>query len=214
MGIRYALRTLRRAPTFSVTVILTLALGIGASTAVFSAMDRLLLRSLPYPKPDRLFALHETQTGKGFRPVSLPNLLDWRAQSASFDGVAGFRTRSFGLHEATTPVSVVMAGMVTSDLFHVLGSGAHLGRTFTEREELEDAPVMVLTDEIWAHQFHRAPDIVGRTVQLNEQPLKCSAFCRRVSFFPSPPLKSIFMFPSAIETTMDAPSGRLKPLRG
>src|SRR5580704_13278324 len=158
--LRYALRTIRRSPAFATTVALTLALGIGASTAVFSAMDRLLLRSLPFPEPDRILALHETQTGKGFRPVSLPNLLDWRAQSTSFDGVAGFRTRSFGLHEAATPVSVVMAGMVTSDLFHVLGSGANLGRTFTEREEFEDAPVMVLTDEIWARQFHRAPDIV------------------------------------------------------
>ena len=168
--LHYALRTLRRSPAFTVTVILTLALGIGASTAVFSAMDRLLLRSLPYPEPDRLLALHETQTGKGFRPVSLPNLFDWRAQVNSFDGVAGFMTRSFGLHESGAPVSVVMAGMVTSDLFRVLGSGPHLGRTFSEQEELAGAPVIVLTDELWARQFHRAPQIVGRTVQLNEQP--------------------------------------------
>jgi putative ABC transport system permease protein len=77
--LRYAFRSLRRSPAFTATVILTLALGIGASIAVFSAMDRLLLRSLPYPDSDRLLALHETQTGKGFRPVSLANLLDWRA---------------------------------------------------------------------------------------------------------------------------------------
>src|ERR1035438_1512551 len=99
----YSLRTLRRSPAFTATVTLTLALGIGASTAVFSAMDRLLLRSLPYPEPDRLVALHETQTGRGFRPVSLANLLDWRAQSTSFDGVAGFMTRSFGLRYARPP---------------------------------------------------------------------------------------------------------------
>jgi predicted permease len=186
VGINYALRTLRRSPAFSVTVVLTLALGIGASTAVFSAMDRLLLRSLPYPEPDRLLALHETQTGKGFRPVSLPNLFDWRAQSNSFDGVAGFMTRSFGLHEAGTAVSVVMAGMVTSDLFRVLGSGPHLGRTFSEQEEFAGAPVIVLTDELWARQFHRAPQIVGRTVQLNEQPYEVIGILPPDFVFPAP----------------------------
>jgi putative ABC transport system permease protein len=186
VGIRYAFRTLGRSPAFSVTVVLTLALGIGASTAVFSAMDRLLLRSLPYTEPDRLVALHETQTGKGFGPVSLPNLLDWRAQSASFDGMAGFMTRSFGLHESGTPVSVVMVGMVTSDLFHVLGSGPHLGRTFTEREELEGAPLIVLTDELWARQFHRAPEMVRRTVQLNEQPYQVVGILEPDFLFPAP----------------------------
>jgi putative ABC transport system permease protein len=168
------------------TVIPTLALGIGASTAVFSAMDRILLRSLPYPEPHRLLALHETQTGKGFRPVSLPNLLDWRAQSTSFDGVAGFMTRSFGLHEAGAPVSVVMAGMVTSDLFRVLGSGTHLGRTFSEREEFDDAALIVLTDHLWARQFHRAPGIVGRTVQLNEQPFEAIGILPPDFVFPAP----------------------------
>ena len=172
MGIKYSLRALRRSPAFTATVVLTLAVGIGASTAVFSAMDRLLLRALPYPEPDRLVALHETQVGKGARPVSLPNLLDWRAQGTSFDGVAGYMTRSFGLHDAGEPLSVVMAGMVTSDLFRVLGSGAHMGRTFTEREEFDDAQVIVLTEELWARQFHYAPDIVGRTLQLNEQPFQ------------------------------------------
>jgi putative ABC transport system permease protein len=182
----YAFRTLRRAPAFSITAMLTLALGLGASTAVFSAMDRLLLRNLPYPDPNRLVALHETQFGKGIRPVSLPNLLDWRAQSTSFEGVAGFRTRSFGLHDTGAPVSVVMAGMVTSDLFRVLGSGAHLGRTFTEREEFDDAQVIVLTDDLWARQFHRAPDIVARTLQLNEQPFQVIGILPPNFAFPTP----------------------------
>jgi predicted permease len=182
----YSLRTLRRSPAFTTTVTLTLALGIGASTAVFSAMDRLLLRSLPYPEPERLVALHETQTSKGFRPVSLANLLDWRAQSTSFDSVAGFMTRSFGLRYAGSPVSVVMTGMVTSDLFRVLGSGPHLGRTFTEREESEGASVIVLTDELWARRFHRAADIVGRPVQLNEQPYEVTGILPPDFVFPAP----------------------------
>ena len=170
MGIKYSLRTLRRAPAFTAAAALTLALGMGASTAVFSAVDRLLLRALPYPQPDRLVALHETQAGKGARPVSLANLLDWRAQSTSFDGMAGFRLRSFGLREAGEPVSVAMVGMVTSDLFRTLGSGARLGRTFSQSEESAGMPVIVLTHTLWAGRFHRAPAMVGRTVLLNEQP--------------------------------------------
>jgi putative ABC transport system permease protein len=79
-----------------------------------------------------------------------------------------------------------MAGMVTSDLFHVLGSGAHLGRTFTEREEFDGAPLIVLTDELWARQFHRAPDIVGRTVQLNEQPYEAIGILPPDFVFPAP----------------------------
>ncbi|HEX3747380.1 MAG TPA: ADOP family duplicated permease [Bryobacteraceae bacterium] len=182
----FAIRTLRRSPAFTATVLLTLALGIGASTAVFSAMDRLLLRALPYPEPDRLVALHETQTGKGFRPVSLANLDDWRAQDTSFDGMAGFRTRSFGLRNAGSPVSVVMVGMVTSDLFRVLGSGAARGRTFTAREESDGAPLLVLSDGLWARQFHRAPDVVGRTVQLNEQPFQVIGILPPDFVFPVP----------------------------
>jgi putative ABC transport system permease protein len=186
MGIRYALRTLRRSPAFSATLILTLALGIGASTAVFSAMDRLLLRSLPYPKPDRLVALHETQQGRGFRTVSLPNLYDWRAQSTSFDGIAAGMPRSFALREAGEPVTVVMVGMVTFDLFRTLGSGAHLGRTFTEREEFDDAALIVLTDELWARQFHRDPTIVGRTVQLNDIPQQVVGILPPDFVYPTP----------------------------
>ena len=188
--LRYALRTLLRSPVFSATVVLTLALGIGASTAVFGAMDRLLLRRLPYAEPDRLVALHETQTGKGFSPVSLPNLMDWRAQSSAFDGMAGFMTRSFGLRggqgDVGTPIAVIMVGMVTSDLFHVLGAAPRAGRTFSEREELHGEPVIVLADELWVRQFHRAPDMIGRTVQVNEQPYQVIGVLPPDVVFPAP----------------------------
>ncbi len=147
------LRSLSRSPAFTTTVILTLALGIGAGTAVFSATDHLLLRTLPYPDPDRIAALDG--------PVSLPNLLDWRAQGTSFDGVAGFRTRTFGMGR---PFTVINVGMVTSDLFSVLGSGAHLGRTFTEAEESQGAAVIVLSDGL------RPRPAIGSTITLNDEP--------------------------------------------
>ena len=102
-NLRLARRSLAGSPGFTVTVVLTLALGIGANTAMFRAIDHVLLRPLPYPEPDRLAALHETQTGRGFRPVSLPNLPDWRAQSTAFEGLAGYMRRSFGLQGGAAP---------------------------------------------------------------------------------------------------------------
>ncbi len=169
-----ALRSLGRSPGFTITVVLTLALGVGANTAMFRTIDHVLLRPLPYPEANRLVALHETQTGKGFRPVSLPNLLDWRAQSTAFEAMAGYMKRSFGLQggsgDGSSPVFVIQVGMTTSDLFRVLGKGPLMGRSFTEREEGDRAGVIVLTDSLWARQFGRDPKIVGRTVQLNEEP--------------------------------------------
>jgi hypothetical protein len=117
-------------------------------------------------------------------------LLDWRAQSKSFDGIAGFMTRSFGLRggqgDAGTPVSAIMAGMVTSDLFHVLGNGPYMGRAFSEREELQGEPLIVLTDELWSRQFHREPRLIGRTVQLNDQQYQVIGILPPGFVFPSP----------------------------
>jgi predicted permease len=159
-------------------------------TAVFCATERLLLRRLPYPAADRLVALHETQAGKGFRPVSLPNLLDWRARCTAFEAVAGCMTRSFGLRggrgDAGTPVSVIMTGLVTADLFHVLGIGPRIGRAFTEGEETSGQSPIVLTDELWARQFNRAPDLVGRTVGLNEQAYEVVGILPPDFAFPDP----------------------------
>jgi len=188
--LRHGARGLRRAAGFSVIVALTLALGIGAVTAVFCATGRLLLRQLPYPAPEGLVALHETQAGKGFRPVSLPNLMDWRARSTALDGVAGFMTRTFGLRggrgEAGSPVSVILTGMVTSDLFRVLGASPRLGRTFTGREEAAGQSLIVLTGELWARQFNRAADVVGRTVRVNEQPYEVIGILPPGFAFPDP----------------------------
>ncbi|HVW09459.1 MAG TPA: ABC transporter permease, partial [Bryobacteraceae bacterium] len=172
--LRHAARTFRRFPAFSAVVVLTLAIGIGANTAVFCALDRLLLQRLPYPAPERLVALHETQSGKGFRPISLANLLDWQAQCASFESMGGFMTRTFGLRggsgDPAMPVEVIETGMVTSSLLRTLGRAPLLGRFFDEQEELRRAPVILITEQLWQQQFHRAPAIIGRTVSLNEEP--------------------------------------------
>lgn len=219
--LRYGGRTLRRSGGFTLTVLLTLGLGLGGVTAVFCAMDRLLLKTLPYPEPERLVALHETQLGKGFRPVSIANLMDWRAQSTSFAGMAGYMTRTFGLRggsgEAGSAVSVIQTGMVTSELFPVLGLVPAKGRTFSEEEERAGQRVIVLTDALWARQFHRAADVVGRTVSLNEEPFLVLGILPAGAVFPDPGtvVDAYIPFPhreySGRGTRPLRAAGRLKP---
>ncbi len=171
--IRFALRALRRSPAFTVTVLLTLALGVGANTAMFSATYTLLLAPLPYEEPERLVALYETGTDGSPRQVSLLDLRDWSTGLNSFDSLAGYRLRSFGLRrgeDGEPQPAVIQVGMVTSELFRVLGVEPTLGRSFSEQEEVEDAPVIVLSDYVWRTQLGGESGIIGETVLLNEAP--------------------------------------------
>jgi predicted permease len=171
--IRLALRALRRSPAFTVTVLLTLALGVGANTAMFSATHTLLLAPLPYEEPERLVAIYETGADGSRRQVSLMDLRDWRAELDSVESLAGYRLRSFGLQrgeEADTQPAVIQVGMTTADIFRVLGTAPVLGRSFTEREEIDDAAVIVLSDQLWRTRLGADPGIVGEIVLLNEAP--------------------------------------------
>ncbi len=111
---KHALRRLRRAPAFTVAVLLALGLGIGANTSIVSAIDTLLLKPLPYAEPDRLIALSLTGKDKQQVDPSLLTILDWRGQVKTLESVAGGLTRSFGLTASGSAVTVVIAGMVTS----------------------------------------------------------------------------------------------------
>jgi len=171
--IRFALRALRRSPAFTVTVLLTLALGVGANTAMFSATYTLLLAPLPYEEPERLVALSETGADGSLRQVSLLDLRDWKARLEGFESMAGYRLRSFGLRRGTEEdpqPTVIQVGMVTADLFMVLGIEPTLGRSFSEQEEVEDAAVIVLSDHVWRTQLGGDPRIIGESVLLNEAP--------------------------------------------
>jgi len=171
--IRFALRALRRSPAFTVTVLLTLALGVGANTAMFSATYTLLLAPLPFAEPERLVALFETRADGSPRQVSLLDLQDWSAGLDSFDSLAGYRLRSFGLRrgeDGDPQPAVIQVGMVTADLFRVLGVEPTLGRSFGEQEEVEDAAVIVLSDHVWRTQLGGESGIIGETVLLNEAP--------------------------------------------
>ncbi len=168
-NLRHACRALLRSPGFTIPALLTLALGLGANTAMVSATYGLLLRALPYPDPDRLVRLYETQGDQGQQPVSLADLLDWRSQSHDFSGIAGFRPRSFGLSSGGD-VAVVQAGMVTTDFFTILGAAPILGRAFTEPEEIEESPVVVISHRLWRERFGGREDIAGRRILVNDVP--------------------------------------------
>jgi putative ABC transport system permease protein len=169
--VRYALRSLRRSPVLASAAILTLALGIGANTAIFSAVNAVILRSLPFREPDRLFMLWEQNPEKGwYKNIAAPaNMLDWKEQVAAFEDVAAWADwrSSATLTGEGRPV-VLNAAMVTGNFFSVLGVRPIAGRVFTPEETWETGtPVVVLTERIWREQFNADPGVVGRTVRLD-----------------------------------------------
>jgi len=170
-GMFTTLRTLRRSPVFTISAILTLALGVGANTGAFSALHSLLLKPLPYPAPDRLVSLYETTADRKPRDVAEANLFDWSKRSTLFDSMGAFRARSFGLTLGDTDaVTVIQTGMATAGFLPAIGVAPSLGRVFTAGEEATDTHVLVLTDGLWRAQFAGDAAVVGRKVFLNEDP--------------------------------------------
>src|SRR5512140_3867445 len=133
--LRLALRSLRRAPTYTVAAIAALALAIGANTALFSLIEATLLRPYPYPHPERVLMVRESSRQFPDSSVSYPNFRDWREQTRdSFSGMAAFRRDSFNLTGNGEPERVG-ARQVTSDFFDVLGVQPQLGRLFTAQDD-------------------------------------------------------------------------------
>jgi putative ABC transport system permease protein len=169
--IRYALRLLRRSPGFAAAAILTLALGMGANTVMFSVLNTVLLRPLPYPQPDRLVQIFETdpQHGEMRGPVSAYNFLEWRKQSHTFAEIATYSYNPVVLTGQKTPQRL-NAEFVSAGFFDVFHVSPMKGRTFMKDE---DAPgkdhVVVLSYGVWLRHFGSDPDIVGKPVTLDEQ---------------------------------------------
>lgn len=129
--VHHGLRLMLRRPYFSLAVILLLALGIGATTAVFSVYRSVLLVPLPYPSPERLVMVWETMEGRsGHGPASGPNFLDWQEQAGSFDALAAFAPGSWNLAGEAEPIRAA-GGLVTWNIFDVLGVMPEIGRPFT-----------------------------------------------------------------------------------
>ena len=172
--VRYALRAFRHAPAFALVVVATLALGIGASTAVFTAVRGVLLRELPFADPDRLVVAWNTSRARDFArvPVSLPDFRDWAARSRSFERMAAYTRMGTGLvhAEGGEPAQLATA-FVTEDFFATLGVQARLGRALLPAEHADGANrFVVLSDALWRSRFAADPAIVGRSVRLSDEP--------------------------------------------
>ena len=171
--VRYSLRTLRKAPGFSVVAVLVLALGIGANTAIFSVVNSVVLRPLPFPGADRLALIWETDLKDGIKREgpSAPNFLDWKEQSQSFDEMTLLEVGTGTLTGDGEPEQVV--GLrVTTNFLSMLGARTVLGRGFTAAEGEGKAryPVAVLTNGFWKHRFGADPNVVGKTFIMNSEP--------------------------------------------
>jgi putative ABC transport system permease protein len=163
---------LRKSPGFTAIAVLTLALGIGANTAIFSVVSAALLHALPYKDPDRLVYLWSAEKARGIpqSTVSIPDLHDWREQNQVFDGIAAFSESRFNLSGGREPVQVNGLA-VTANLFDVLGAKPELGRTFVSTEEQWGKDlVVVLSHALWMQAFGGDRGIVGKTLTLNARP--------------------------------------------
>jgi putative ABC transport system permease protein len=168
--LRYALRMLRRDVGFSTVAILTLALGIGANTAIFSVVNAVLLEPLPYADPHRLAVLWERNTtiGKERDPVTPLNFQDWRRENATFDDLGGYRFRGYVLSQSGSPEQLTALSMSAS-VFKVLGVDAAAGRVFSEDEERRRDRVVVLTHGFWQRRFGADASVIGRTIALDDR---------------------------------------------
>ncbi|MFZ0639862.1 MAG: ABC transporter permease [Candidatus Acidiferrales bacterium] len=168
--VRYALRMLAKSPGFMAIAILTLALGIGANTALFSVINGVLLNPLPYPHPQQLVALYSRTTQFSESSISYPNFLDWQRDNRSFAALAAYRGDSFNMTGAGEPERL-RTEMVSADFFSLLGVQPVVGRLFTAQDDHAGAaPVVLLSEGFWRRKFGASPQIVGQPISLNGTP--------------------------------------------
>src|SRR5262245_30813017 len=169
--LRYGARMLLKKPGFTLIAVITLALGIGANTAIFSVVNAVLLRPLPYAEPERMVALWESNKQRSVdrNAISYPNFFDWRAQSKSFERMASYYTNYMALTGVAAPVNLRSA-VVSPDLFATLGVRPQLGRWFVGEEEKPGIRAAIINHGLWQRQFGGDPNIVGRAVTLNDKP--------------------------------------------
>src|SRR5271169_6648224 len=164
---RYALRQLRKNPGFTAIALITLALGIGANTAIFSVVNAVLLRPLPYVHPDRLVFLAETTPQVPNESFSMADFDDWRSMNSVFESTVAFRSDSVTLTGQAQPEQLQMRYM-TAGLFPTLGVKPILGRAITpEDDKVGAAPVVMLSDTLWANKFGRDPNVIGKQLTLD-----------------------------------------------
>ena len=169
--LKFALRQLRKSPAFTLIAVITLALGIGANTAIFSIVNAVLLRPLPYPNADRIMVLNESSGPGQDYSVALPDYFDWRNDNTVFEHLAATHKESRNLSGiAGRDSERVSCASVTQNFFNVVGVSAEIGRTFNEDEDKVGAPpVVVISDRLWQRAFNRDPSVIGRSINLHDQ---------------------------------------------
>ncbi len=167
--LKFAFRQLRKSPAFTLIATLTLALGIGANSAIFALVDATLLRPLPYGDPDRLVSIWETSAATERSYVSPLNMLDWKARSHTFEKIAGFTPSVGGMVMAGADghAETVSRQWVTAGIFDVLGVTPIAGRTFTTEDDAKRANVVVLSEGFWRTRYNSDPGVIGREVRLD-----------------------------------------------
>jgi putative ABC transport system permease protein len=213
--LQYAVRRLRQSPGFTLATALTLSLGIGANTAMFSVVDAILLRSLPYKDPESLVVVWQRPAKDQHGVTSEANYLDWRSQNRVFSRLAAFATSGFNISGAGQAERVDGAS-TTWDLFSVLGAAPAVGRGFLPEDDRAGAPrTAVLSYGFWQRKFGGDPAVIGRTITVNGEPAEVVGVMRRnFCFFYSP---DMFM-PLALDEAKASRDieyliaiGRLKP---
>jgi putative ABC transport system permease protein len=166
--IRYGVRSFLKRPGFLFIAISTLALGIGATTAMFTVVNSVLLRSLNFPEPERIVLFGATNTRYGFStgPMSVPDFVDWQTQSQSFEHIAGFTTNSAYLHQSDQTERVRVAA-VSADFFPIFKTNAISGRTVQPDDTRDDADGVVISHALWQRRFGGTSDVVGQKVKIN-----------------------------------------------
>ena len=165
--VRYGARMLRKNVGFTTVAVLTLALGIGANSAIFSVVNGVLLNPLPYPHPEQLVVVHESKPNFEFGSISYPNFRDWRKDSRSFSSMAIFRRFAFSLTGLGEPEQV-RARFISSEFFSTVGVNPVLGRDFAPGEdEIGAAPVALITASFWRRKFDSSPDALGKSLTLD-----------------------------------------------
>jgi putative ABC transport system permease protein len=167
--LKFAFRQLRHSPGFTAVAVLTLALGIGANTAIFSVVNAVLLRPLPYPEPGQLVQLDMVQSGKASTFIGSTTFVEAKAQSQSLARIAAYSGGNMTLTGAG-PAERIVAGAVTADFFPLLGVHPALGRNFTREEDTPNGPkAAILGHGLWQSRFGGDADVLGRTITLNQQ---------------------------------------------
>jgi len=190
--LRYALRQLRKSPVFTIVAVITLALGIGANTAIFSVVHTVLLAHLPYRDVDRLMMIWGSNPARGDRefPISAGAFTDWKQKNDVFEDIAASYDNEVTLTGVAEP-KLVLGYAITPNYFHILDVAPKIGRTFTDEEARLGTNVVVLSDRMWRTTFHEDPQILGKSITLDAK--SYSVIGVMPPAFNYPPLTELWM---------------------